>query len=152
MQLLAHEIKHIQTQLTYLRKLEKTKSIQMVEAGEQSTENYMHDDAPQQIAVEEGRVIQSRIDELRAFLHDAIEVPYPVSNKKIQIGHRVTFTINNQNLSIEIVGFPSKDASSHVSIESPIGKAFIGKKVDNHFAIGKNTYHITDIETPTYNM
>lgn len=139
MQLLPHEIPVIKTKLSYLKHYIDEKHTLAVEAGEQSTENMMHDDAPQQIAVEEGRVVQAQYDALRKILHEAEVIHYPSKRiKRIQIGHRVEFIAASERRTIDIVGYPTAEDSKQISPLSPLGKALIGKRVgDNTQLNGK---------------
>ncbi len=144
MQLLPHEIPVIKTKLSYLKHHIDEKHALAVEAGEQSTENMMHDDAPQQIAVEEGRVAQAQYDALRKILHEAQVIHYPSKRiKRIQIGHRVEFTVANERKTIDIVGYPIGEDSKQISPLSPLGKALIGKKIGDNTPLNGKTMMIT---------
>lgn len=152
MQILRSEYVRLTHKLAELDAQLQVKAMAAVEAGEQSTENFMHDDAPQQIAVEEGRVIQRLRDDLFNILDEAEIVDSPASIKTAQIGHRVTYQLNGKKCEVDLVGFTeAADSVPQTSPNAPLGSVLIGKKPGAEFVFMNKPLKVIDIRLTPIN-
>ena len=94
---------------------------------------------------------ESRIGELEFTLKEATVVAYDKSSGVVQMGSKVKVKFNGSEMEFQIVG--SNEANPNemkISNESPMGKAFLGKKkgdkVDVETPAGKKKYEILDVK------
>lgn len=83
---------------------------------------------------------EARIEQLEEILRDAEIASAPRQKNVIEIGDRVELS---NGLSFQLVDSQQAAPPSHISVESPLGKAVFGKKVDEEVEItlpnGKTT-------------
>jgi transcription elongation factor GreA len=99
---------------------------------------------------EELEVTNNKIDEIE----DALETSEIINNKVdsdiVQVGSKVTIKISSTTKQFHIVTHLESDpATNKISDESPLGKALIGKKVNDEIEVeapaGKITYKVVSI-------
>jgi transcription elongation factor GreA len=104
-------------------------------------------------AREELSLIDSRIEELGEMLKKVEIIDESKAAKKgshIQLGSTVTVKINGKKEVFELVGeWEADPAEKKISHESPLGKALIGKNINDKIEVeapaGKIMYHIVEI-------
>jgi transcription elongation factor GreA len=95
---------------------------------------------------------ESRISELEFILKEATVVKYDKNaNSSVQMGSKVNVKFNGSEMDFQIVGSNEANPSQmKISNESPMGKAFMGKKkgdkVDVNTPGGKVKYTILDVK------
>ena len=104
-------------------------------------------------AREELSLIDSRIEELQEMLKHAEIIDEEKASKKtsaVQLGSKVTIKINGKKEVFELVGeWEADPQEKKISHESPLGKALIGKGINDKIEVeapaGKILYHIVEI-------
>lgn len=96
-------------------------------------------------------MIESRIFELEELLKKANIIKKSQGTDEVQIGSTVTVKREGKNFTYDIVGSDeSRPEENKISNESPLGRAFIGKKVGETVEVsapaGMVTYKIMSIE------
>ncbi len=142
-------MKKIKEELEYRKKtLSYEISRAIKEAKEQGdlSENAEYSEAKRQQAENEGRVA-----ELEMALKDSVLVAYDKSSETVQIGSMVKVKNNGDEMEFKIVGSnESNPAEMKISNESPMGKAFMGKKKGDKVEVntpgGKINYTILEIK------
>ena len=105
-------------------------------------------------AREELSLIDSRIEELADMLKKAEIIDEEKSSKKsnaVQLGSTVTVKINGKKEVFELVGeWEADPAEKKISHESPLGKALMGKslndKIEVEAPVGKILYEVVAID------
>lgn len=117
------------------------------EAKEQGdlSENAEYSEAKRQQGENEGRIA-----ELEAMLKNSEVVERTDSSNDVQIGSKVKVKFDGEEIEFQMVGSNESDpASFKISNESPMGKAFMGRKkgdkVDVETPGGKISYKILDV-------
>jgi transcription elongation factor GreA len=102
-------------------------------------------------AREEQRLLESRIDQLEDLVRNAAVIRKPQNIQTVKIGSTLKVQKNSQIFVYTIVG--SEDARPEkglISNESPLGRAFLGKKVGEVVKVetpsGHTQYKIIEIE------
>ena len=142
-------MKKIKEELEYRKKtLSYEISRAIKEAKEQGdlSENAEYSEAKRQQAENEGRVA-----ELEMALKDSVLVAYDKSSQTVQIGSLIKVKNNGDEMEFKIVGSnESNPAEMKISNESPMGKAFMGKKKGDKVEVntpgGKMNYVILEIK------
>lgn len=81
-------------------------------------------------------VIESRIFELEELLKNAKIIKKNGGSNEVVIGSEVTAKKNGQTIAYTIVGSDeSRPEENKISNESPLGRAFLGKKVGDHVEV-----------------
>lgn len=101
-------------------------------------------------AKEEQGFIEGRITELEYIIKTAV-VQQKVKGDKVNIGSIVKVDKEGQEMEFTIVGSTEADpVNSRISVESPLGQAFIDRKVGDVFEVklpaGLVTYKILEIK------
>lgn len=101
-------------------------------------------------AKESQEKLESRIFELEQTVRNAVLIKKTAQKEKVDIGSTIEAQKSGKNLEYTIVG--SKEANPETSLisnESPLGKAFLGKKIGDKIEIdtpnGKVIYKIIKI-------
>lgn len=94
--------------------------------------------------------IEGRIIEIESVLRNAILIDETAKSDIIQVGSTITVRLEGKHLEYSIVGSNEADpAGGRISNESPLGKAFLGKKVGETVVIkaprGEMEYTISEI-------
>lgn len=102
-------------------------------------------------AREEMAWVQTRLAELDAILQNVEVIKKDGNEKKVGLGSRIKTVTDKFEREYTIVGAQEADpAKGMISNESPIGRAFIGKKVGDKVEVtvpsGKKIYTILSIE------
>ena len=97
-------------------------------AAAQSTENFGHDDACQEVIYDERRVVISRLNEMRPiFNHAKIITPIPPSDK-VRFGSIVELS-NGRTYQIGSYFILAHHTTKNISYNSPLGQKLISKEV-----------------------
>ncbi len=94
--------------------------------------------------------ITRQLSQLRHLLKNGVVVQKSLDNDKVVFGCTVTLTNGKKELTFTLVSMHESDLANHkLSIESPIGTAILGKKVDDTAQVetpnGKIEYKIVKI-------
>jgi transcription elongation factor GreA len=90
---------------------------------------------------------EARIAELEGILQNSEVIKKPRGDNKVQLGSTVKLKNDGQTKQFQVVGTVEADPlNGKISDESPIGKALLGKKVDDEVEIN------TPTETATYKV
>jgi len=102
-------------------------------------------------AKNEQSFVEGRIAELETVVKNAVIIQDVKNAEQIRVGSEVTATSDGTKVTYAIVGSNESDpANGRISNESPIGQAFIGKKIGDTVEIetprGKRLFSITGIK------
>ncbi len=102
-------------------------------------------------AKEEQGFIEGRIIELEQMINSATVVKKQSGGDSVSIGSRVKVKINGGHQEFHVVGANEADpVSGKISHESPLGKAFLGKKKGDEILVtvpsGEVTYTVKEIQ------
>ncbi len=137
-----------------LHDLEKVKRPQVLERVSQARAmGDLSENSEYTAAREELSLIDTRIEELGEMLKKIELIDESKASKKgshIQLGSTVTVKINGKKEVFELVGeWEADPAEKKISHESPLGKALIGKNINDKIEVeapaGKILYHIVEI-------
>jgi len=138
--LTAEAYKKLKEELEYLRKVKRKEIAQRVQEAKELGD--LSENADYQKAKEDQAALESRIIELEEFLKRAVIIQ-PKKTDRVEIGSIIEVENLSQSTSkkqvFTIVGsHEAQPLEGRISNESPLGKAFLGKKVGE----------IVDVETP----
>jgi len=138
--LTAEAYKKLKEELEYLRKVKRKEIAQRVQEAKELGD--LSENADYQKAKEDQAALESRIIELEEFLKRAVIIQ-PKKTDRVEIGSIIEVENLSQSTSkkqvFTIVGsHEAQPLEGRISNESPLGKAFLGKKVGE----------IADVETP----
>ncbi len=110
----------------------------------------LSENAEYQEAKEEQTLMEQRIAELEERLREAVVMAKPVQNDRVSIGSTVRIKTDGRETVYMIVGSEEADpAAGKISNESPLGKAFLGKKAGEKVEVktpgGAMVYTIAEI-------
>ena len=137
-----------------LHDLEKVKRPQVLDRVSQARAmGDLSENSEYTAAREELSLIDGRIEELADMLKRVEIIDEEQASKKtsaVQLGSKVTVTINGKKEVFEVVGeWEADPAEKKISHESPLGKALMGKalhdKIEVEAPAGKILYHIVEI-------
>ncbi len=137
-----------------LQQLEKVNRPQVLERVSQARAmGDLSENSEYTAAREELSLIDSRIEELQEMLKKVEIIDESKASKKVsevQLGSTVTVKINGKKEVFELVGeWEADPAEKKISHESPLGKALIGKALNDKIEVeapaGKILYHIVEI-------
>lgn len=102
-------------------------------------------------AREEQAIVESRIFELEETVKNAVVITKEGNGKNVQIGSTIVVEKDGQQSRFVIVGSnESKPEAGFISNESPLGKAFLGKKAGDNVIVvtpkGEVNYKIMGVE------
>ncbi len=102
-------------------------------------------------AKDEQSFIEGRILELEQILSNVNLIDEKNSTDQVQIGSKVTLSLNGKDVQFTIVGAQEANpAEKRISHESPLGQVLIGKKigatVEVNAPVGKITYKVISLE------
>jgi transcription elongation factor GreA len=109
------------------------------------SENAAYHDAKEKQAFMEGRIL-----EIKEILNNAIIIPDNTQSDIVEIGSNIVVKIDSKEKQFKIVGTNEADPLlGKISNESPLGHAFLGKKVGDEVEVevpaGKIKYKIIKI-------
>jgi transcription elongation factor GreA len=138
---LKEELEYLQT----TKRKEVADRIKVAKEYGDLSENSEYQDAKEEQAFVEGRVI-----ELEHMVKTAIIAEEGGSNDSVRVGSQVTVDKAGQKFNFTIVGSTEADPiNGKISLESPLGQAMLNHKVGEEFEVdlpsGKVTYKITNI-------
>lgn len=99
---------------------------------------------------EELELTNNKIDEIEESLEVSEIISNNVSGDSVQVGSRVKIKVSSSTKEFHIVSHLESDpASSKISDQSPLGKALIGKKINDEIEVdapvGKIVYKVVSI-------
>ena len=102
-------------------------------------------------AREEQALVETRIFELEELLKKAVIIKKSEGSDKVGVGSTVTARKNDQTFRYTVVGsYEAKPEEGKISDESPLGRAFLGRKVGDSISVnapsGQVIYQITKVE------
>lgn len=100
---------------------------------------------------EELELTNNKIDEIEESLEISEIISNKVTSDSIQVGSRVKIKVSSSTKEFHIVSHLESDpASSKISDQSPLGKALIGKKINDEIEVdapvGKIIYKVVSIK------
>ena len=111
----------------------------VVDINKAAADKDFRENAPLEAAREKQGLIESQIKTIEETLRKSVIFSTKKSNKKnkiAQIGSKVTLEKENKRTKINLVASPEADVNlSKISLESPLGKALIGKGENDHVTI-----------------
>ncbi|MBI4023120.1 transcription elongation factor GreA [Candidatus Berkelbacteria bacterium] len=118
-------LEKLKEELRKLKTVDRPQTVKRMAAARELgdlSENADYHDAREQLAFIEGR-----IEEVESMINRAEVVTRKAGSKTVQIGSRVSVTLNGTKHTYEIVGSNEGDpAQGKLSIESPVGSALLG--------------------------
>lgn len=111
----------------------------------------LSENAEYQEAKEEQTLVEQRIGEYEERVREAVVMRKPTKMDTVAVGSTVLATAGKREMAYTIVGSQEADpAAGKVSNESPLGKAFLGKKVGDTVEVkapsGSITYTVVEIK------
>ena len=111
----------------------------VVDINKAAADKDFRENAPLEAAREKQGLIESQIKTIEETLRKSVIFSTKKSNKKnkiAQIGSKVTLEKENKRTKINLVASPEADVNlSKISLESPLGKALLGKGENDHVTI-----------------
>lgn len=94
--------------------------------------------------------VQGRVDELEDLLARAVLIKNIKKNGIVDLGCKVTVKVGRKELTYSLVGeFEADPLKKKISVESPLGKALVGRKINEKVEfeapVGKILYTIMKI-------
>ena len=125
----------------------------VVDINKAAPDKDFRENAPLEAAREKQGLIESQIKTIEETLRKSVIINTKKSNKKnkiAQIGSKVTLIKENKRTKINLVASPEADVNlSKISLESPLGKAIMGKVENDHVTVsapsGEIEYKIVKI-------
>lgn len=110
----------------------------------------LSENAEYQEAKEEQTLVEQRIAKLEERVRSAVVMVRPASTDRVVVGSTVRAAIGAREMTYTIVGSEEANpAAGKVSNESPLGKAFLGKKVGEKVEVrapaGSMAYTVVEI-------
>ncbi|MDI7275764.1 MAG: transcription elongation factor GreA [Anaerolineae bacterium] len=139
---LESELEHLRT----VRRPQVAERIRQAKEGGDIMENASYDDAKNEQAFVEGRIMT-----LQAILRDAVVLTQPEESDTVQLGCHVTVRDGEgESYVYHIVGSAEADPQNgRISNESPVGRALLGRRVGEVVTVrapgGSMRLTITDI-------
>ncbi len=136
---------------TELNELRTTKRAEIADQLKRAKEyGDLSENAEYAEAREEQSRIEARIAELDEMLKSAVIIHKGIGGSIVEIGSSLTVKKGDQTVEYTIVGSNESNPAEHkISNESPLGHAFLGKKVGDKVTVetpaGKVEYTITAI-------
>lgn len=144
----AEGLENLKQELNHLKKIKRPEVAEKVnqakELGDLS-ENAEYQDAKDQLAW-----IAGRIQELESMITNAVLIEEGRTRDVIHVGATVIAKAGDKEVTYQIVGSSEADpVAGRISNESPLGQAFLGKKVGDEFSVitpgGETIYTIIAI-------
>ena len=111
----------------------------VVDINKAAADKDFRENAPLEAAREKQGLIESQIKTIEETLRKSVIINTKKSNKKnkiAQIGSKVTLIKENKRTKINLVASPEADVNlSKISLESPLGKAIMGKGENDHVTV-----------------
>ena len=111
----------------------------VVDINKAAADKDFRENAPLEAAREKQGLIESQIKTIEETLRKSVIFNTKKSNRKnkiAQIGSKVTLEKENKRTKINLVASPEADVNlSKISLESPLGKALLGKGENDHVTI-----------------
>ena len=111
----------------------------VVDINKAAADKDFRENAPLEAAREKQGLIESQIKTIEETLRKSVIINTKKSNKKnkiAQIGSKVTLEKENKRTKINLVASPEADVNlSKISLESPLGKAIMGKGENDHVTV-----------------
>ena len=111
----------------------------VVDINKAAADKDFRENAPLEAAREKQGLIESQIKTIEETLRKSVIFNTKKSNKKnkiAQIGSKVTLEKENKRTKINLVASPEADVNlSKISLESPLGKAIMGKVENDHVTV-----------------
>lgn len=145
-------LEKIKKELEYLIKIERKNVVKAIE--EARAHGDISENAEYETAKERQAYIEGRIQELSSIIAQAEVIP-PLKKvpEKVQFGVKVKLLNLNTNEIVEyrIVGpYEADPSNGTISVNSPIGRAIIGKEVGDEVRVntpsGEKTFEILEIQ------
>lgn len=111
----------------------------------------LSENAEYQEAKEEQTLVEQRIAELEERIREAVVMVRPATTDRVVVGSTVRATASGREIAYTIVGSEEANpAGGKISNESPLGKAFLGKKVGDKVEVkapaGTTVYTVAEIK------
>ena len=111
----------------------------VVDINKAAADKDFRENAPLEAAREKQGLIESQIKTIEETLRKSVIINTKKSNRKnkiAQIGSKVTLIKENKRTKINLVASPEADVNlSKISLESPLGKAIMGKGENDHVTV-----------------
>ena len=111
----------------------------VVDINKAAADKDFRENAPLEAAREKQGLIESQIKTIEETLRKSVIINTKKSNKKnkiAQIGSKVTLIKENKRTKINLVASPEADVNlSKISLESPLGKAIMGRGENDHVTV-----------------
>lgn len=118
------ELKAELVHLKIVRRLEVAERLKRAKELGDLSENAEYSEAR-----EEQAVVESRIFEVEDMIKNAVIIKHGSDSKLVEIGSSVVVMKDGKEMTYHIVGSnETKPEDGYISNESPLGKAFLGKK------------------------
>ena len=142
-------LEKLKKELDYLKNVRRKEVIRKIEKAVEMGD--LSENAEYQEAKEEQAFIEGKILELENILKNATLIEDKQGNNIVKIGHKIVVQRGKTLKTFQIVGSNEADPlEGKISNESPLGKAFLGRKKGEEIEVetpqGKIKYKILEIE------
>jgi transcription elongation factor GreA len=139
----------MEAELDELRRVRRPEVIARIRSAKELGD--LKENADYTAAREEQSFLEGRVQALEARLREAVVVEAPGSSSRVVMGSKVTAIHDDEAVTLTIVGSSESDpAAGRISYASPVGRALLGRAVDDDVVIsvpnGEIRYRITAIE------
>lgn len=114
------------------------------EVAQQSTENFGHDDFPQEAIFQQRRLVLSRLNDLGNILKNAVVINFKKDTDVIRFGSVVGLS-DGKIIRIGSYLVFAEYKITNISYASPLGKALIGKKIGDKITLGGKAIKILSV-------
>jgi len=122
------KLKALQEKLAHIKKDTLPRAIK--ETQKYAENGDFSENAEYQIAKGRLRGLLQTVDELQYQISNAQVIEQPQDTSVVQVGHMVTFSINNMEQTFQILGSAENNPSAGIiSYKSPLGSALLGHAV-----------------------
>lgn len=115
------------------------------EAAGQSTENFGHDDAVQEVVFQDRRVVLARLKNLQDLVNNAVVISPNVSYSRVQMGAIVRLS-DNRVVRIGSFMVFAEHQIANISYNSPLGKALLNKEIGDEIEFRGKFFSIVSIK------
>ncbi len=148
-QLTQEGYKNMQVELQELKDVKRPKVVEALSRARAMGD--LSENSAYHAAKEEQALVEGRINELEHILKVAEVVENNTDNSTVTLGSTIVVDLNGTQSIFQIVGeFEADPVNKKLSVTSPLGKGFLGKKLNDIVEIvipaGKSTYKIIEIK------
>ncbi len=142
-------LEHLKAELKELKEVKRPEVIARIKSAQELGD--LSENAEYQSAKEDQSFIEGRIQELEVMIKSAKVIERGQDTSVIDIGSKVTLSVDGDTIFYEIVGPTESDIENDkVSSESPVARALMGHKKGDSVTVmapgGEVAYKVIDVQ------